>query len=82
MVAPASKSKEYVINNPINLSSLSQACWMIRTENLHVSVYRRFLGTTGVAHAGSDDARQRPEERISRPEAAHAEGGTLTLDLF
>lgn len=49
----------------------------------HVFVHWNLLGATGVADAGPDDARQRPEEGVPRPEAAHAEGGTLaTLDLL
>lgn len=48
----------------------------------HVLVRRRFLGATSITDAGSDNARQRTEQRIPRPEAAHAEGGTLAVDLF
>lgn len=55
---------------------------MIATDDLQVLICRRFLGATGVANAGSEDTRQRSEERISRPEAAHAEGGAFALDLL
>lgn len=55
---------------------------MISMEDLHVFVRWRLFDATGVAYASSNDARQRPKERISRPEAAHTEGGTLDLGLL
>lgn len=55
---------------------------MVTTEDSHVFVCRGLLGAPGVAHAGPDDARQRSEERIPRPEAAHAEGGAFAPELL
>lgn len=55
---------------------------MIAIENLHVFVCWRLLDATGIAYASSNHARQRPEERISCPEATHAKGGTLDLGLL